>query len=64
MPEDKPVSQADLQRWCHDVPLAVLDLLEDTPQREIAKSHIRLGYAKALMHLVREPRPDQLPASE
>lgn len=56
---DKPVSQDDLQRWVHDVPLAVLDLLEDDEdQREIAKSHIRLGYAKALMHLVRPPNAD------
>lgn len=55
MPTDpKTVSQEDLQRWCHDVPLAVLDLLPDDPQREVAKSHIRLGYAKALIRLVRQ----------
>jgi hypothetical protein len=55
---DETVSQEDLQRWVHDVPLAVLDLLEDDHQREVAKSHIRLGYAKALMHLVRPPNAD------
>ena len=54
MPDPKTVTQSDLQRWCHDAPLAVLDLLPDTPEREVAKSHIRLGYAKALMLVRRE----------
>lgn len=59
MSDAKAVTQADLQKYVHDVPLAVLDLLPDTPEREVAKSHIRLGYAKALIHLVRGDRPDR-----
>jgi hypothetical protein len=55
----QPLSQPDLQKWIHDVPLAVLDLLPDSPELEVAKSHIRLGYAKALVHLVRGDRPDR-----
>jgi hypothetical protein len=51
MPNDQTLSQADLQKWVHDVPLAVLDLLPDTPENEVAKSHIRLGYARALLLL-------------
>ncbi len=54
MSDPKTVSQDDLQRWCHDAPLAVLDLMDDSPELEVAKSHIRLSYAKALMLARRE----------
>jgi hypothetical protein len=47
----QPLSQPDLQKWVHDHPLDVLAMMPDSPELEVAKSHIRLGYARALLLL-------------
>jgi hypothetical protein len=58
MPDTETVSQIDLQKWVHDHPLDVLAMMPDSPELEVAKSHIRLGYAKALM-LLRKQQADR-----